>query len=108
MKFIDEGGNEPTKKDDDGITLCWYKSKHKHVLAAAIVALWSGLSQRTFCVKDDFLVFSADKMVNDVGRRCVTTRVAKPLGTDEALDDRGRRVNATVAVNESVESKCDG
>jgi len=50
-------------------------------------------------VQNDFLVFSAHEMVDDVRSRSVSSRITEPLGTDKTFDDRSRGVNATVTVN---------
>jgi hypothetical protein len=39
-------------------------------------------------VEDDFFMFGAYEVVDDVGARGVTTGVAEPLGTNEAFDNR--------------------
>lgn len=88
--------NSPAEQNDDGIAFSGDKPKHENVFAAAIVTFWRGFSQGALRVQNDFLVFSAHEMVDDMGGRCIASRIAEPLGADQTLDDRGRRVNATV------------
>lgn len=57
----------PAEKNDDGIALCRNEAKHEHVLTTTVVAFRCSFSQGTFGVKDDFLVFGSDKMINNVG-----------------------------------------
>ncbi len=56
----------PAKKDDDSVALGRNEAEHEDVLAATVVALRRGLSKGTFCVQNDFFVFSAHEVVNDV------------------------------------------
>ena len=87
----------PAEKYDDGVALRGDEAKHEHVLAATVVALGCRFSKRGLRMQDDFLVLSAHEMVDDVRGRRVPARVAKPLLADEALDDRCRGVDATIA-----------
>ena len=47
-------------------------------------------------MKNDFLVFSAHKMIDDVRSGRVSSRVAEPFGTYKALDYRCWRMNSAV------------
>ena len=37
-------------------------------------------------MQDDFLMFSADKMIDDMRGGGIATRIAEPLGANETLD----------------------
>ena len=45
----------PAEQNDDGVALSRDKAKHKHVVAAAVVAFWRGFSQGALSVQNDFL-----------------------------------------------------
>ena len=49
-------------------------------------------------MQDNFLVFGTNQMIDDVRGRGIATRVAKPLGTDEAFDDGSRVVYSAIAI----------
>jgi hypothetical protein len=81
--------NSPAKQNDDRVTFSWNKSKHEDILASTVVTFRSGFAKSTFCMQDNFLMFGSDEMVYDMGSRCIASRVAKPLGADEAFNNRG-------------------
>jgi hypothetical protein len=56
----------PTEEHNDGVALCWNKSKHKNILASAVVALGRRFAKGGFCVKNNLFMFGANKMVYDV------------------------------------------
>lgn len=72
-------GNSPTEQNDNGVALGRNEPKHEHIFAATVVAFGGGLAQRALGVENDLLVFRAHKMVDNVRRGGVSTRVAKPL-----------------------------
>ena len=88
--------DSPAEQNDDGVALRGDKAKHENVFAAAIVTFWRGFSQGALSVQNDFLVFSAHEMVDDMRGRCIASGIAEPLGADQTLDDGCRRMNATV------------
>ena len=47
-------------------------------------------------MKDDFLVFGTNEVIDNMGGRGVSTRIAEPLGANEALHDGCWVVNSTV------------
>ena len=56
----------PTKKHDYGITFRRNKSKHKNILASAVVAPGDGFSKGTLRMQNNLLVLGTDQMVHDV------------------------------------------
>ena len=87
----------PAKKNNNCITFCRDEAEHKDVLATAVVAFGDSFAQRGFSVQNDLLMLCAHKVVDDMGGRSVSPRVAEPFGADETLDDGGRGVDATIA-----------
>jgi hypothetical protein len=49
-------------------------------------------------MQDNFLVLCTNQVIDDVRRRCITARIAEPLGTDEALYNGSRVVYSAVAI----------
>lgn len=49
-------------------------------------------------MQDDFLVFCAHEVVDDMRCRSVAARIAEPLGADEAFHHRSRRVDTAITV----------
>ena len=47
-------------------------------------------------MKDDFFVFGTNKMIDNMGGGCVSTRVAEPFGANQAFYDRRRVVYPAV------------
>jgi len=90
--------HSPTEQDNNRITFGRNEAKHKHVLAATVVALGCGLAEGALGMQDDFLVLGTNEVIDDVRGRGIATRVAEPFGADETLYDGGRVVNPTVAI----------
>ena len=97
VRYLGAMEHVPAEQNDDGVALSGDKAKHEHVFAAAVVTFWRGFAQGAFGVQNDFLVFSAHEMVDDMRGRCIASGVAEPLGADQTLDERCKRMNATVA-----------
>lgn len=53
-------------------------------------------------MQDNLFMFRPDKMVDNMRRRCVPTRVAEPFGTHKAFHYGGRRVYTAVAKETSI------
>lgn len=47
-------------------------------------------------MQDHFLVLGPNQMIDDVGRRGVSARVAEPFRANKALDDRSWGMDAAV------------
>lgn len=52
-------------------------------------------------MQNDLFMLGADQVVDDMGSRCVSSRVAEPLATNGALDDaRGGMYTAITSMDE--------
>lgn len=59
-------------------------------------------------MQDNFLVLSTHQVIDDVRGRGIAARVAEPLGTDEAFDDRSRVVYSAVTMIYRVRGSLQG
>lgn len=57
----------PAEQDHDCVALGGDESQHKHILAATIVALGDRFPQRTLGVENDFFMFRANKVIDNMG-----------------------------------------
>ena len=87
----------PAQQNDDGIALRRNESQHKDVLTSTIVTFGRRLSQRALGVQNNFFVFRADKVIDDVRRRGVAPRIAEPFSTYQTFHNGCWRMDATVA-----------
>jgi hypothetical protein len=55
-----------TEQDDDGVGFSWDEAEEEDVFGAAVVAFGCCLAEWGFGVEDDFFVFGADEVVDDV------------------------------------------
>lgn len=87
------------EEHDDGLALCGDETEEEDILGTAVVAFWRGLAERGLGMQTDLFVFGADEVVDNVGARGGTARVAEPLVADETFDYAGRVEDATVGAS---------
>ncbi len=87
----------PAQQNDDGIALCRNESQHKDVLTSTIITFGRRLSQRALGVQNNFLVFRANKVIDDVRRRGVAPGITEPFGTYQTFHNGCWGMDATIA-----------
>ena len=69
-----------------------------------MVAFEGSIAKGRLRVKLDFLVTSANEMVDNMRRARISSGTAKPLVASKTLNDRTRRVNTAVSMSYATES----
>ena len=72
------------------------EAQDENILSSAVVTFEDRVSQAGFGVELDFLVASADEVVDDVRCGAIAAGATEPLVASQALDDRGRGMDPAV------------